>query len=97
MTEEPQLRLFSLILTAWRVENDAPQVAMRNLIVLLAGDTDLDQEGSRAARELFPDADDWRDQVGLWTEINQGMPVGPFDLTWHAELRSAAESEGTEP
>jgi hypothetical protein len=96
MTEEPTKRLFSLILTAWRIENDQPQVAMRNIIALSAGETDIEQDGKSAARELFPDADGWRDQTALWTEITQGMPVGPFRLTWHAELSPAAENEGAQ-
>jgi len=54
MTEEPTLRLYSVTLTAWRPENDAPQVAMHNMVALLAGDGGPEEEVTRATRELFP-------------------------------------------
>jgi len=69
---------------------------MRNIVALLAGAVDVIQEGKKAAQDLFPDADGWHDQSAIATEIIQEMPVGPFRLTWHAELPADIENEGAE-
>jgi hypothetical protein len=97
MTEEPTMRLFAVTLIAWRSEDDQPRVALRTIIVLLAGEADLEQKGIELAKDLFPTADGWNDQSSTWTEIPQGMSVGPLRLTWRADPSPAAENEGAEP
>jgi hypothetical protein len=96
MSNEPTIRLISLVLTAWRIENAQPLVAMRNMIVLSAGEIDLEQEGNQAALSIFPPTDEWKDQKFFATEITQGMMFGPLKLTWSVEEQTGAQNEGAE-
>ncbi len=86
-----------MTLIAWRIENDQPRVALRTMVALLAGDADLEQEGIKIAEGLFPIDDGWHDQSSTWTEIPQGMSVGPLRLTWRADPPEAVENEGVGP
>jgi hypothetical protein len=54
-----------------------------NTVVALTvnDDADLDAHG----KELFPEADGWSDHVTTYTEIEQGLILGEYRLTWQAD------------
>lgn len=86
MTEQPKIRLFSITIHAWRLNQDGTsEVNIQNVVALLGEGVDIAQIANDQARQVYP-SDEWRDQQAIWTEIPQDSRIGPFHLTWQAEI-----------
>jgi hypothetical protein len=85
MTDQPKIRLFSITIHAWRMVDGNSEVNIQNVVALLGENVDIAIVANDHARTVYP-SDEWRDQQAIWTEIPQDWRVGPFHLTWQAEI-----------
>jgi hypothetical protein len=87
MTEEPKIRLFSITVHAWRLNQDGnSEVNIQNVVALATSDVDIAQIANDHAHQVYPTAEGWKSQQSFWTEIPHDARLGPFHLTWQAEL-----------
>jgi hypothetical protein len=98
MTEAPRTRLFAITVHAWRVNKDGnSEVNIQTVISLATSDVDITQVAENHARQVYSTDEGWESQQAFWTEIPQDTRVGPFHLTWRADLVDDSAATGAEP
>lgn len=91
------MKLYTLALAAWRIKaDDQIDLRIQNMVGLMVGELELEQEGLRLARQLFPESEGWREHYVIPTEIPQGMQIGSFRLAWQTEELTQLTNEEAE-
>jgi hypothetical protein len=85
MANEPTMKLYALAITALRTVDNQTAIGVQSAVALLPEGVPIEEAGLQAARDFFPETDNWGGHYVTATEIPQGFPLEPYRLLWRLE------------